>query len=217
MNEEQEHKEQERPRPRVVDKRVSARAGDADAGGDPGASAGAAADPGASAAPGGDAPSLSSDSPRSADAELRNSPGGTSPPSAARSETAAPASSSEADLTEAAGAGSPTGGPAPAAAAGGQEVWTPQQEEEMRQMAQQIAETPSLEWVVNTAVTLANVAGTKLDLGATADAQLAIDALAALVNGLGPRLQQVETPLRQTLAQLQMAYAERVGPPPPAP
>lgn len=83
-------------------------------------------------------------------------------------------------------------------------------------MAQQIAETPSLEWVVNTAVTLANVAGTKLDLGATADAQLAIDALAALVNGLGPRLQQVETPLRQTLAQLQMAYAERAVPPPPA-
>ncbi len=82
-------------------------------------------------------------------------------------------------------------------------------------MAQQIAETPSLEWVVNTAVTLANVAGTKLDLGATADAQLAIDALAALVNGLGPRLQQVETPLRQTLAQLQMAYAERATPPPP--
>lgn len=83
-------------------------------------------------------------------------------------------------------------------------------------MAQQIAETPSLEWVVNTAVTLANVAGTKLDLGATADAQLAIDALAALVNALGPRLQQVETPLRQTLAQLQMAYAERAAPPPPA-
>ena len=51
----------------------------------------------------------------------------------------------------------------------------------MRRVAQQIAETPSLEWVVNTAVTLANVAGTKLDLGAVADAQLAIDALAALV------------------------------------
>ena len=84
----------------------------------------------------------------------------------------------------------------------------------MRRVAQQIAETPSLDWVANTAITLANVAGTKLDLGATADAQLAIDALAALVNGLGPRLAEAETPLRQTLAQLQMAYAERVAPPP---
>lgn len=84
----------------------------------------------------------------------------------------------------------------------------------MRRVAQQIAETPSLDWVLNTAVTLANVAGTKLDLGATGDAQLAIDALAALVTGLGTRLGQAESPLRQTLAQLQMAYAERVAPPP---
>ena len=81
-------------------------------------------------------------------------------------------------------------------------------------MAQQIAETPSFEWVVQTAVTLANVAGTKLDLGAVADAQLAIDALGALINGLGSRLGTAETPLRQTLAQLQMAYAEMAAPPP---
>lgn len=87
----------------------------------------------------------------------------------------------------------------------------------MRRVAQQIAETPSLEWVLNTAVTLANVAGTKLDLGARADAQLAIDALAALINGLGSKLGQAETPLRQTLAQLQMAYAEQAAPPPTAP
>ena len=87
----------------------------------------------------------------------------------------------------------------------------------MRRVAQQIAETPSLEWVLNTAVTLANVAGTKLDLGATADAQLAIDALAALINGLGPKLADAETPLRQTLAQLQMAYATQAGPPPVTP
>jgi hypothetical protein len=81
-------------------------------------------------------------------------------------------------------------------------------------MARQIAETPSLEWVLNTAVTLANVAGTKLDLGMVADAQLAIDALAALIDGLGTRLGSAEAPLRQTLAQLQMAYAEVVTPPP---
>jgi hypothetical protein len=81
-------------------------------------------------------------------------------------------------------------------------------------MAQEIADTPSLEWVVNTAVTLANVAATKLELGTGADAQLAIDALAGLVNSVGPKLQQAEAPLRQTLAQLQLAYAQRLAPPP---
>ena len=86
----------------------------------------------------------------------------------------------------------------------------------MRAMAQQIAETPSRDWVLNTAVTLANVAGTKLDLGAVADAQLAIDALGALVETLGPRLGEAEAPLRQTLAQLRMAYAQMVAPPPPS-
>jgi hypothetical protein len=80
-------------------------------------------------------------------------------------------------------------------------------------MTQHIAETPSLEWVLNTAVTLANVAGTKMDLGAVADAQLAIDALGVLVDGLGSRLGTAEAPLRQTLAQLRMAYAEMIAPP----
>jgi ABC-type transporter Mla subunit MlaD len=81
-------------------------------------------------------------------------------------------------------------------------------------MAQEIAETPSFEWVVNAAVTLANVAATKLELGSGADAQLAIDALAGLLNSVGPRLQQAESPLRQTLAQLQLAFAQRLAPPP---
>jgi hypothetical protein len=84
-------------------------------------------------------------------------------------------------------------------------------------MAQEIAETPSFEWVVNTAVTLANVAATKLELGAGGDAQLAIDALAGILTAVGSRLEQAESPLRQTLAQLQLAYAERLtNPPPPA-
>jgi hypothetical protein len=67
--------------------------------------------------------------------------------------------------------------------------------------------------VVNTAITLANVAGTKLDLGAVADAQLAIDALGGVLDAVGTRLQGAEAPLRQTLAQLRVAYAERVAPP----
>lgn len=98
-------------------------------------------------------------------------------------------------------------------------VWTPEQEEQARRMVEEIVRTPSLDWVLNAAVNLANVAGTKIEMGAAADAQLAIDALATLVSGLSGRLQDAEAPLKQTLAQLQMAYADRVAkaatPPPP--
>jgi hypothetical protein len=102
---------------------------------------------------------------------------------------------------------------------GEEPIWTPEQEAEAQRFLQEIAQRPSLEWVVNSAVTLANVAGTKLDLGQTADAQLAIDALAALAEKLGARLGQAEAPLRQTLAQLQLAYTNRATaaqPPPTA-
>ena len=90
-------------------------------------------------------------------------------------------------------------------------VWTPEQEAEARKIVDDIVQTPSLDWVLNTAVNLANVAGTKLEMGAAADAQLAIDALAAIVTQLGSRLQDAEAPLKQTLAQLQLAYAQRAG------
>jgi hypothetical protein len=96
----------------------------------------------------------------------------------------------------------------------GEEVWTPEQEAEAQRMAEEIARTPSLDWVVQTAVTLANVAGTKMQLGAGADAQLAIDALSGIIDSVGARLEDAQAPLRQTLAQLQMMYAERAAPPP---
>ena len=97
------------------------------------------------------------------------------------------------------------------------QVWTPEQEAEARQIAQEIAETPSLEWVVNSAVSLANIAATKLDLGQPQDAGLAIDALNGILKEVGSKLGNVEQPLRQTLAQLQMAFAERVTSQPPQP
>ena len=90
-------------------------------------------------------------------------------------------------------------------------MWTPEQEEQARRMIEEIVRTPSLDWVLNAAVNLANVAGTKIEMGAAADAQLAIDAFAALVNGLSGRLQDAEAPLKQTLAQLQLAFAQRAG------
>ncbi|MGH2729713.1 MAG: hypothetical protein ACRDJI_03810 [Actinomycetota bacterium] len=103
-------------------------------------------------------------------------------------------------------------------------IWTPERpdgaadetpaqaedrETEARRVAQQIVDVPSIEWIVNVAVTLANVAGAKLEAGRLEDAQPAIDALAGLVNAVGDRLAGAETPLRQTLAELQMVYAQR--------
>jgi outer membrane biosynthesis protein TonB len=98
-----------------------------------------------------------------------------------------------------------------------EQVWTPEQEAQAQQIAKEIAERPSEDWVLNVAVTLANVAGAKLDMGLADDARLAIDAFEALVNGIGGQLEGAEAPLRQTLAQLQMAYAQSMSPPPPSP
>jgi hypothetical protein len=43
------------------------------------------------------------------------------------------------------------------------------------------------------------------------DARLAIDALAAVVERLGPRLGEAETPLRQALNQMQLAFVDVSG------
>lgn len=169
-DEERREEEEARPRPRVVDKRVSTNPRGTSS---PSPASAPAADPTASETP---------------------------PPAA---EVAAPQPQPEA------------AGPGPGAAPG-QQVWTPEQEAEARRMAEEIAATPSIEWVVNSAVSLANIAATKLDLGNAPDAALAIDALAGIMDKVGSRLGNVEQPLRQTLAQLQMAFAERVTGAPPA-
>lgn len=103
---------------------------------------------------------------------------------------------------------------APQASPEGERVWTPEQEAEAQRMLEAMTQTPALDWILNSAVTLANVAGVKLDAGDLPGAQMAIDALAALVNGLGDRLAQAEQPLRQSLSQLQMAYAQTAATPP---
>ena len=174
MNEEERPEEEGSPRrPRVVDRRISARK----ASGEPAPAAAPEPEPEPAAPPGAAEPSPA-------------------PPTGPSSQPPPPETDHRA---------APSGGP---------EVWTPEQEAEAQRMAEEIARTPSLDWVVQTAVTLANVAGTKLQMGAAADAQLAIDAFAAVVDAAGSRLQDAEAPLRQTLAQLQLMYAERSAPPP---
>ena len=148
-----------------------------------------------------------------------------SPPPEPR-ETPAPApagggsGSPETGPPSAPGPTTPPSAPEPASDQGGpdEQVWTPEQEAQAQQIAKEIAERPSQDWVLNVAVTLANVAGAKLDMGLVEDARLAIDAFEALVNGVASKLEGAEAPLRQTLAQLQMAYAQSVtAAPPPTP
>jgi len=182
--ERREQEQAERARPRIVDKRVSARRAQ-----------------GAQPSPGGTAPSQGPTGSPGPDA---SAPG----PAAAGQPPSTPAPRPQAPAEAAPVAPPPGDGEA-------ERIWTPEEEAEAQRIAQEISARPSIEWVLNVAVTLANVAGTKLDLGDATDARLAIDALAGIVNGTGTSLGDAENPLRQTLAQLQLAYAQAMAPPAP--
>jgi hypothetical protein len=93
-------------------------------------------------------------------------------------------------------------------------VWTPEQEAEARRMAEEIAAVHAQDWVVSSAMNLVNVAGVKLETGPLEEAGLTIDALAALIKEVGPRLGDAEGPLRGVLSQLQLAYAQLAAAPP---
>ena len=173
--------EAEGRRPRVVDKRISARATAAEA---------TAAPPVAEPSPP-STPPAAEPAPQSA-------------PPAAETPAPAPAERSPSPEEQA---------PRPEA----DDLWTPEQEAEARKMAEEMAQVPSLDWVINVAVSLANAAGVKLNSRQLEDARLAIDALAGLMGSVGSRLQDAETPLRQTLAELQMAYTQVAGSQPPQP
>jgi hypothetical protein len=164
--ERRENEEQERPRPRVVDKRVGAR---------PPAEA-------QSSAPQDVAPEKS---PIEAPAA---STAGEPPPQVVDEPPDAPPS--------------------------GPEVWTPEQEEQARRVAEELARVPSKDLVVSFAMNFVEVASVKLETGDLAGAQMAIDAFGGIVNGVGARLGDAEGPMRSVLAQLQMAYAQRATPPP---
>jgi hypothetical protein len=107
--------------------------------------------------------------------------------------------------------------PAPPEAAADPDLWTPEQEAEAMRVVEEIARVPAGDWIADSAIRLANVAGVKLDRGSLGEAQLAIDALAGLIEQVGGRLGEAEAPLRQTLAQLQLAFAQTAAGPSQAP
>jgi hypothetical protein len=81
---------------------------------------------------------------------------------------------------------------------------------EMAQVQQQIAETPAAQLVANHAMGLYELAAIKLSQEPPryADAQLAIDAFAAVLEATGDRLGDDTATLRQGLSQLQLAFVE---------
>jgi len=170
----EEEERQEPKRPRVVDKRVSARK---------------------------DAPAASTPDP-SPSPEIPSPPDAAAQPDVAEAATGAPEPTAGSPASERPAPGDP-----------GDAVWTPEREAEAQAIAEELSRVPALDWVANAAVTLANVAAAKIQKGQAADAQLAIDALGALLDGLGDRFGEAELPLKQTLAQLRLAYTQAVMPP----
>ena len=209
MDERDEEGQAERPRPRIVDKRRTRTA--------------AAGEPSGSDAAGAGGPTTEAEPPptpqQASPAGAGEAPAGpsTAQPGAASAAAGPPPGATQVPPSAAGDAPPPPGaaqGPEPA---GGPEerVWTPEEEAAAQQMARDLAERPSADWVLNIAVTLANVAGAKIQLGVVEDARLAIDTLEAIVNSVASQLEGAEAPLRQTLAQLQMAYAQAIKPPSP--
>jgi hypothetical protein len=90
----------------------------------------------------------------------------------------------------------------------------PQTEEELQaqlaDLRDQLAKTPAAVVIGNHAFSLFELAALHLSLQPPqlGDAQLAIDALGALVEGLGARLGEYQTQLQDGLAQLRMAYVQ---------
>jgi hypothetical protein len=118
-----------------------------------------------------------------------------------------------------AGAAGP-GGPGPEAAGPNLEDLSPEQRAQVEEMARQMEvararmlQTPAGVVVGQQAAQFLDLAGIYLSeepprLG---EARLAIDALAAVVEGLGSRLGEIEQPLRQALNQVQLAFVQASG------
>ena len=90
------------------------------------------------------------------------------------------------------------------------EAMDPEMQAEILAMQQQMLRTPAAIVVANHCIGLVELAA--LHLGQSppnlADAQVAIDALAGMIDGVGPRLGENGPPLRQALNQMRMAFIE---------
>lgn len=92
---------------------------------------------------------------------------------------------------------------------------TPEQQDQARAMAaemaetqRRIAETPAAEVVANHVMGLYELAAIHLGNGAIVEAQVAIDAMAAVIAALPGRLGENEPVLHEALQQVQMAFVQ---------
>jgi hypothetical protein len=102
----------------------------------------------------------------------------------------------------------------PAEPSGGRAEPTPEEQTAaMRELQEQLARTPAEIVIANHGFGLFELAALHLSQQPARldQAQLAIDALAALVEGLPGRLGEYETQLRDGLAQLRMAFVQIRG------
>ncbi|HUR22780.1 MAG TPA: hypothetical protein VMZ73_02805 [Acidimicrobiales bacterium] len=93
---------------------------------------------------------------------------------------------------------------------GGGEEMDEELQAELMAMQEQMLRTPAAIVVANHCIGLVELAA--LHLGQNppnlADAQIAIDALAGILDSLGPRMGENGPPLRQALNQMRMAFIE---------
>ena len=108
----------------------------------------------------------------------------------------------------------PGGDGAPGPPPGGGPVDEAELAAEMRRVRAELAATPVVDLIANHAVGLWQLAVLHLvpedenEAPRLDDAAVAIDAFAAIVEGLGPRLGPHEEPLRDALQQLRMAFVQ---------
>jgi hypothetical protein len=102
------------------------------------------------------------------------------------------------------------GGAAGAPADGDDEQVPEELEAELAEVQRQLLETPASVIIANHAIGLFQLAALHLNQQPPnfVDAQLAIDALGALVEGLGDRLGPDEEALRDALAQIRLAFVQ---------
>lgn len=108
--------------------------------------------------------------------------------------------------------------PSPGGATGDRSELSPEQqaqlEAELAAMQEEVATTPASVVIANHAVGLFQLAAIHLNRQPPnlAEGRLAIDAMAALVEGMAGRLGDEEQPLRDGLAQLRMAFVQLNAP-----
>ncbi len=98
----------------------------------------------------------------------------------------------------------------PTAPSGGTQPTEEELAARMAQVQRELLQTPAIVVIANHCIGLFQLAALHLDQERPdlPQAQLAIDALAAIVEGLGNKLGEDETPLRDALTSLRLAFVE---------